>query len=188
VLRSPGLLPVIAVMLFIGGVFGSVEVGTIASTDLAGRPGAAGVILAGYALGSLLAGLAYGQTHPNSPLTRQFEVAVSVLALSTLLVPLAAGSFGWLGVAVFVSGATTAPSLITGFALSVAVVPANAVTQGLAWATSGLILGFAAASAATGAVVDAAGPRQAFLVTACCGVAAAVTVLASRRRLAVATA
>jgi MFS family permease len=187
ILRNPGLPAVIAVMFFLGGLFGAVEVATIATADVAGRPGAAGIVLAAYALGSLIAGVAYGQLHLTTPISRQFTVAILTAAITSLLLLPASASLTWLAVATFVAGASISPSLITGFGLAVAVVPGNAVTQGLTWASSGLVLGFATASAVTGAVVDLQGTRAAFTVAVISALAAALTAARSRRRMSAAT-
>lgn len=188
ILRNAGLPAVIAVMFCLGGLFGAVEVATIATADLAGRPGAAGAVLAAYAFGSLVAGVAYGQLHLATPISRQFSWAISTMAVTSLLLVPASASLTWLAVATFIAGAAISPSLITGFGLAVAVVPANAVTQGLTWASSGLVLGFATASAVTGAVVDLQGTRAAFVVAVVSAVAGALTAAGSRRRIAAATA
>ena len=55
-LRSPGLAVLMLLMAFIGGVFGAVEISTVASADHAGRAGLAGPLLACYAGGSATSG------------------------------------------------------------------------------------------------------------------------------------
>ena len=49
-----------AVMVFVGGVFGAVEISAVAFADEAGHRGLAGPLLACYAGGSMLSGLVFG--------------------------------------------------------------------------------------------------------------------------------
>ena len=59
----PGMPLLVVVMFFIGGVFGGVEISAVAFADEKGHPELAGPLLACYATGSMLAGLAYGAIH-----------------------------------------------------------------------------------------------------------------------------
>ena len=67
----------ILVSFFLGGIFGCVEVVTIARSDELGRLPAAGVILALYASGSLVAGLTYGWRRPLCPCAANWSWAPS---------------------------------------------------------------------------------------------------------------
>jgi len=50
-----------AVFVAIGAIFGATDVSTVAFTREQGSPGAAGAVLATFALGSMISGLGYGQ-------------------------------------------------------------------------------------------------------------------------------
>jgi hypothetical protein len=59
-LRFPAVRVVATAFLAVGGIFGSVEVNTVAFTEERQAPGSVGLVLGAFALGSLLSGLAYG--------------------------------------------------------------------------------------------------------------------------------
>jgi MFS family permease len=181
-LRLAGLRVMIAVGLAMGGIFGSVEVATVAFTDEHGRPAAAGIVLALLAGGSLLSGLGYGTVNWRTPPARRFVLGVVLLAAVT--VPLMfAPDVPLLAVLVFLAGFAISPALIAGFALLERLVPAGARTEGLTWFSTGLGAGIALSATVTGQVVDAAGGRAAYGVTVAAGALAALLVLAFARKL-----
>ncbi len=179
-LRLPGLRVLLAVALPIGGVFGSVEVATVAFTDEQGAPASAGILLALLAAGSLLSGLGYGAVRWRTPPAPRFVVGVVVLALLT--VPLLfARAVPALAVLIFLAGFAISPALIAGFGLLEQLVPAPSRTEGLAWFSTGLGLGLAAAASLTGQVVDSTGARAAFGVAVAAAGLAALLALAGAR-------
>lgn len=182
VLRLPGMKVLLLVGFALGGVFGSVEVATVAFTDERGRPGAAGLVLALLAGGSLVAGLWYGTVSWRVPAHRRFVLGILVLAVVTLPLPVAS-SIGVLGALCFAAGFAISPALIAGFTLLDTLVPVSSRTEGLAWFSTGIGFGLAAAASVTGQVVDASSGRTALLVTAASGLLAAACVLAGARRL-----
>jgi predicted MFS family arabinose efflux permease len=182
VLRSRAMLALLVVFLAVGGVFGAVEVVTVAFTDERGAPAAAGAVLAAYAVGSLVAGLGYGAVQWSSPPGRRFVLAAVAMAVGLLPLPVV-GSVLALGVALFVAGFAISPTLIAGNALVRSVVDPSRVTEGLTWVSTSLGIGVAAGAAAGGAWVDAAGARSALVLPVLCGVAAAVASIVGRRPL-----
>jgi predicted MFS family arabinose efflux permease len=85
------------------------------------------------------------------------------LAAQTLL---AVGSLAVLVPAGFVAGLAIAPVLVAGMSLVESRVSRSALTEALAWTTTGLTLGFSAGSALAGSAVDAWGAEAAFGVPA----------------------
>jgi len=179
-LRLAGLRLMIVVGLALGGIFGSVEVATVAFTDERGTPGAAGIVLALLAAGSLLSGLAYGTVSWRTAPARRFVLGVVVLALVTVPL-LAAGNVPALAVLVFLAGFAISPALIAGFALLEQLVPAASRTEGLTWFSTGMGLGVAVSASVAGQVVDATGARAAFGVTVAAGLLTALVALAGAR-------
>ncbi|HST65972.1 MAG TPA: MFS transporter [Mycobacteriales bacterium] len=179
-LRLSGLRVMIVLGLALGGIFGSIEVATVAFTDERGTPGSAGIVLALLAMGSLLSGLGYGTVSWRTPPARRFVLGVTVLALVTVPL-LAAGNVPALAVVVFLAGFAISPALIAGFALLEQLVPASSRTEGLTWFSTGLGLGVAVAASVSGQVVDASGARTAFAVTVAAGVLSALIALAGAR-------
>ena len=168
-LTEPWLRVLILIMFFLGGIFGCVEVVTIARADELDRLPAAGVLLALYAFGSLVAGLTYGWKRPALPLRRQMVIGSLAMALLTPLFFLAAGSLTVLGVTAVVCGLAISPTLIVGFALVEELAPAERLTESLTWLSTGIALGVALSAAVSGSFIDAHGARPAYLVAAGCG-------------------
>ena len=162
-LRVPGMTTVIAVMVLLGAVFAGVEVAVIATAREAGTTGVAGIVLALWSLSSMVSGLVLGSLRRVPPLPLQLLVGTSILTL--LLVPLPFTQelvvVGWV---LLLAGVAVSPSLIAGFSLVEQLVPSHRLTEGLTWVTTGLSIGFALGSPATGAVVDHFGPNAGYWV------------------------
>ena len=178
--RPVWAMPVVAVLVvayvLLGGVFGSVEVVTVAFTESLGGAAAAGPVLAVFALASLLAGLVVGAVRTaGSPAVLLLGSAL-VLAVGAVLTLLATSAVGLAG-ALVVTGAGIAPIMISGTTLVRDAVDPDRFTEGMAWTTTALNLGTAAAASLVGHVIDARGPDAGFLLPAGCGVAAFVVVL-----------
>lgn len=182
VLRSPGVVVTVLVFVAVGAVFGSVEVITIAFTDERGVPGAAGAVLAVFALGSLLAGLAYGTVGWTTSAGRRFVVGVLLLAVA--VVPLRfIDHVPVLAAAGLLLGFTISPTIISGTELVQDLVPSDRLTEGLTWVATAISLGAAAGAAVSGAAVEALGAQEAFVVPLLSGSLAALLALAGARWL-----
>ncbi len=171
------LAPLVAAFVALGTVFGSVEVGTVAFADEAGRPGLAGVVLAAFAGGSLLSGLVFGALTSGGPTRRRLATALGVLVVA--LVPtLATSTLLALAASLAVAGVTISPALITGFGLAEQASPRSRVTEALAWTSTALGVGVAIGAALVGPIIDTRGADAAFVVpVAAAAVACAASVL-----------
>lgn len=164
-LRSSTVLLVGLAYLAVGAVFGAMDVVVVAYAEAEGAPALAGVALAVYAFGSLIAGLVYGVARlPGSLAARYLGCAVFFAAASQLL--FAVDSLGSLVGVVFLAGLAIAPVLVSGSTLVESRVPRTALTEALTWVVAGLTLGVTAGSALAGAGVDAWGAEAAFAVPA----------------------
>jgi MFS family permease len=181
-LRSPGLGVLLLVMGFIGGVFGSVEISTVAFADHAGRAGLAGPLLACYAGGSATSGLVFGAVHWTVSARRRLMLGAATMTVTVTTLPFV-GSMAVLAPCLFLAGVGIAPTLISGFSLVERIVPEGTVTEGLTWATTGLIVGFSAATWLSGRLVDDAGVPEAFVVAIGSGLLSLVVSSLSYRRL-----
>ena len=152
----------------LGGVFGAVEIVTVAFAKEQGHPAAAGVVLALYSLGSLLAGLAYGLAHIRLALRRQFLLGCIAMGLTVVAMPFC-GSIPVLAAVAFVAGFAISPTLIAAITLVEDLVPARQLTEGLTWATTGISAGVAAGASIAGKVIDASGASDAYWVAAAFG-------------------
>jgi predicted MFS family arabinose efflux permease len=88
-----------------------------------------------------------------------------------------------LAVVMVIAGSATAPMLITGLSLAQRLVPPALVTEGLAVAITGILIGISAGSAVGGWAVEAWGAQAAYAVPVGAGTIAVGIILASYRRL-----
>ena len=167
----PGVGGIALIFVMLGGIFGSFEVTTVAFTKEAGVPGAAGILLALYAVGSLLAGLIFGALALKATLLRQFMIAVAALAVVTISLPFL-GMIWQVAIGLFVAGIACSPVLISGMALVERIVPSARLTESMAWATSGLAVGIAVATPLAGVIIDNYGAQIAYWVTSGCAIGA----------------
>lgn len=176
--RNRVVIVVTIAMICLGGVFGSLEIVTVAAAREYGVPAFAGVILAVYAAGSMISGIVFGsRLHHDTHPSRELTVWALVLAVVTIPLPLVTGVWALTGFA-FLAGLAVAPVLILANSLVSISVPSARLTEGLAWInTTGLGLGVALAAAVSGAVVDAFGSRVGFSVTAGCAVVSGIVIL-----------
>lgn len=178
----PGLLVVSLTMLGAGAVFGSVEVIVVAYADAQDHPAWAGAILAVYAGGSLIAGLAYGARRWRRELAPRFLLAAVIFGLATTML-LTVNSLALLAAVMFVSGLSISPVLIGGMALIESLMPPGTLTEGLSWVTAGLIVGVTVGAALSGPLIDGYGAQRAFVLPAMAGLLTAAIALSSSRWL-----
>ena len=178
----PGLRTAALSMVFVGVVFGGLEVVMVAFADQAGRPSAAGVLLPLIAVGSGAAGLLYGARTWRTPLDRRFLVALAGLAVGVVPVLLAPGVLV-MAPAALLAGLAISPTLIASFGLVEELVPVQARTEGFTWLNSGLGVGVAGGSALGGALSEGPGARTAFVVCLAGALLALATAVAGRRTL-----
>jgi predicted MFS family arabinose efflux permease len=88
-----------------------------------------------------------------------------------------------LAVVIYLSGMTIAPTLIAGFSLLEEQAPPGRSTEAMAWLSTGISVGVACGSAATGFVLDAFGPRWGYAFAGACGVTAALIYVGGIRRV-----
>lgn len=161
----------------IGCVFGAMDVVVVGFATAQGAAPMAGLSLAVYAFGSLVAGLVYGVARLPGTLTARFVLAAVCFGLAAQAL-FAVGSLAVLVPAAFLAGLTVAPALVSGMSLVEDRVPRSALTEALSWTTTGLTLGVTAGSALAGIAVDHWGAETAFVVPALGAALAAVLALA----------
>jgi predicted MFS family arabinose efflux permease len=173
---NAAVLVVGATYVAVGAVFGAVDVVVVGFADAEGAPALAGVALAVYAGGSLLAGLLYGVVRLPGSLATRFVATAVAFGLAAQLM-WGVGSLVVLVGVGFLAGLTIAPVLVSGTSLAESRVPRAALTEALSWTTTGLTLGVTAGSALAGAAVDRWGAETAFAVPASAAALAAVVAL-----------
>jgi predicted MFS family arabinose efflux permease len=182
-LRHPGMVLLAVAMIGMGGSFGTVEVTVAAFASQHGARAQTGIVLAAFAIGSGLAGLAYGTRQWRTPLSLRFLVS-SVVFMLLLPIMLLAGNVLTVGLLVGVVGFSIAPTLITGFGLVDKLVPARVLTEGLSWVGTGLNVGYGVGAAVAGVVADRHGAHLAFLTPIAAGLLLVAAAIGLRRRIA----
>ncbi|MCW2869686.1 MFS transporter [Actinacidiphila oryziradicis] len=181
-LRSRGLQVLVITFVATGAIFGAVDVSTLAFAQEQGHKAAASLVLAVYASGSCLAGAIFGLLRPKGRASHRFVLGICVMAVS-MIPPLLVGNLAFLAVALFVSGLTIAPTMVTAMALVEQLVPRAKLTEGMTWTSTGLAVGVALGASLAGSVTDSSGARAAFVVPASGAALAAVVAFLGYRRL-----
>lgn len=173
------IAPLAVVGIALGLVFGAAEVVTVGFADEQGHQSLSGVLLAVWALGSLLAGVVSGAiTWRRGPLARLRIGAVGML-VATL--PLAfVPNLTVMAPVLLLSGLAVSPTLIATMSLAEQVLPPARLTEGMAFIQTGLAVGLAPGAAVAGLVIDHAGASPAYLVCVVGGVLAFVGALLIR--------
>ncbi|MGI8881688.1 MAG: MFS transporter [Jatrophihabitans sp.] len=168
-LAIPGMALLVVTMIGMGGIFASVEVVMAAFAGQHDERSSTGLVLACFALGSGLSGLFYGARQWHTPVAIRYWLHALVFAA---LIPLllVAGSVDVLYAIAVVVGLGIAPTLITGFGMVEQLMPARGLTEGLAWVTTGLNVGYGSLAAVVGAIADRHGAHNAFYVSVGAGV------------------
>jgi MFS family permease len=182
IIRSGAIRLLLVLMVALGTIVGVVDVVSVAFAQQEGHPAAASIVLSMYAIGSCLAGLAFGALKLAIPLPRLFLYGGVATAVTTLPLLLAGDIFG-LSMAVFVAGLFFSPTLIVAMALVENIVPAAKLTEGLTWLVTGLSVGVAIGAASSGWLVDAFGARSGFWAALAAGVVVLGAAMQSFRRL-----
>jgi MFS family permease len=177
--RTPGLLPLAGIMVMTGAIFGVNEVVTLAVSSAFGAPGAAGAILALYAVGSGAAGLVFGHFSHGRTLVKL--LLAGTLGMALLEVPVLFAPNLWaLAMLMLVAGMATAPTLITTMNLIERIVPRSQLNEGMTIVLTGLIVGIAAGSAVSGVVIDTIGAQHGYAVAVVAGGLAFLMALGTR--------
>lgn len=172
--------PLVACAFMMGALLGGAEVATVAFSDEQGAKALSGLMLALWALGSLLSGLVTGALNVRAANATRFRWGM--LALGLLMVPLPfVDGFVLLGTFLFLSGFAISPTLIASLAWIEETVPAGRLTEGITVFTTGLAAGLAPGAALVGLVVDAAGASASYWVSAVAGLIGAALAFATSR-------
>ena len=155
VLKPPVLLATVIGFLLIGAC-AAVEVGVVASFEHGSLT--AGVVLAVFAVGSLVGGLAFGHI-PIGPWAMARRLLIVTVGLALTMVML---NVFWLGGTLVLAGIGIAPALAVLFAITSASVKFSETAEAFGWAGTGQLIGAAAGSAVAGFLVDLGDWRGAY--------------------------
>jgi MFS family permease len=181
-LPSPGLVTLVPTVVFLGAMFATIDLSTVAFAQQHGHKPLAGLILGTYALGSAVGGIWYGSRPWRAPLERRFAVTLGLTVAGVATFWVMPG-LAALAAVIFVAGLTISPTLIAAFSLVERQARPGRRTEGMAWVSSAASVGIAAGSAFAGQVVDAGGARWGYGLAAGWGALALACCLAGLPRL-----
>jgi MFS family permease len=182
-LAAPGLAVLVPMCLFLGAMFVSIDLSTVAFATNLGHKPLAGVILGCIALGSGIGGLWYGSQTWHAPAWRRLAVTLP-LTVGGVCTFWAMPNLWALVPVIFLCGMTIAPTLIAGFSLLESTARPGRTNEAMAWLSTGISVGVACGSTAAGFILDALGPRWGYAFAAAAGVTAAAIYLGGLRKVA----
>jgi MFS family permease len=181
-MRVPGLRVLFVVGAAVGAILGTLQIALVAFADEVDARALSGLLIAGLAAGSMVAGIGWGTVHWRVRLRHRLVVVLVVLTLLTL--PLTLVDDYWLMLPLVVlTGIAVSPSLISAFTLAEVLVPRSQVTEAFTWIGTALGVGVALGASVAGKIVDSVGANASFLVATVAAGAAAVVVGAAQRSL-----
>ncbi|WP_273838880.1 MFS transporter [Providencia rettgeri] len=163
ILSMTSLQLLIALMIALGVIVGSVDILSVTLAQLQQQPAAASLVLSAYAIGSCAMGLVFGALNLKTPLPRLLFISGVMTFLSIVPMWWVGGVYS-LAVVVFISGLFFAPTMIIAMSLVENIVPQNRLTEGMTWLLAGLNIGVAIGAMMTGKMVDTYGLYAGFLV------------------------
>jgi len=178
----PGMAVLVAVYVFMGAMFGTIELSTVAFAQEQGHKPLAGLVLGTYALGSAVGGLVYGSRAWRSPLGQRF--LITLLGIVAGVAPMwALPNLPALFGVIFFSGLTIAPTLTGGYSLVERRVPPELLTEGMSWLSTSIGVGLALGAPVAGHVIDSYGAHWGYVLALGCGAASAAAGLLGARTL-----
>jgi MFS family permease len=173
-----GLLAAAALFAF---AFGAFEIGVVGVATRSGVPAAAGVILALASVGSVLGVLAYGGRSWSLDAGRQFLVLLALMAAGlAALAPIQ--NVALFAAAVVVTAIPMAPVIAANSVLVLRVAPKERIAEAFTWASTALLAGISAGTAAAGTLVERYSPAAALLAASAATLLAAVMAYPATRR------
>lgn len=181
-LTAPGIRTTTAVAAAQGLVTGMVQVGVVGFATGRDSPAAAGLLYSALSLGSLIGTAGWGARAWRWGPDRRLP-ALLAAAAAAAGVCAAARDVPALAVTLLLLGACLGPVAVSCFELVDHLAPPGTIVEGFTTTTAAGLLGLALGMTVGGAVVDRAGPDQAFLTAAAVAATSCLIVLARRPTL-----
>lgn len=167
------------VCVALGMIFGAAEVATVGFAEEEGAKAYTGVLLAIWALGSLVAGVVTGALRWR--VGAEVRTRRGILVLSLAMVPPVFIESMWLmGPVLFLGGLAIAPTLIAALSLMEQNVPSARLTESMAVLHTGMAGGVAPGAALAGYVIDHQGASAAYVVPVVAGLLGSIAALLLR--------
>lgn len=173
------LLPIGVAAVFMGVLFGALEVATVAVADDAGHKAASGLLLTVFSVGSMIAALVAGAVTWKRSELQRVRIGATLLAAPLFLLPFLDHLLA-LGAVLLLVGTTLAPTLIAGVTLLEASTPRSRLTEAMAVFQTGISAGLAPGAYLAGLVADHTTGSSPYWVCAIAGVFTALATLACK--------
>jgi MFS family permease len=180
VLRSPGVLSLMALAVLIGAVIGAVQVAVPTIATAHHEPAAGGLLIATLSIGGIAGAMLYGGLRWQARAATRLLVVLAVLTCAVALMIPVSGLI-LVGVLLACAGAAFNPSLTTISLLLDERTPGSSGAEAFGWLSAGLSGGTGGASALAAALTHAENPRTAFLLAAVAGAGATLIAAAQGR-------
>lgn len=164
-LRRASIRALLAITVGLGVMFGAAELAITAAAEEAGDPGAVGLLLAAYCLGSLVAGLTTAHRGPAASPVRGLLTLLVLCTVGHGLLAVAP-TLPLLGLGLVLAGAAIAPLFTLVYSLCGQLAAEGTATEAFTWLGSGLYAGAAAGAGLAGVLVSLSGPDAAFAMGA----------------------
>lgn len=164
-------------MAAMGTMFGAVQTGVTAYSNDSGHPGSAGLLYALFGIGSALAGAACAWLPARFTLRHRYVTFAATLLLGALTL-VVGDRLQAIPTAMAVAGVTVAPYLISLYALTEQLAPADRATVALTILCAGGPLGTATGQVSAGYLADSHGSAGAFLIAPVAATAALLLAVA----------
>jgi predicted MFS family arabinose efflux permease len=180
-LRTPAMRTLVAVLLLVGVLLGADEVAVTATARGLHGMVAAAPLLALWGVGSFAGGLLITRSGGGARSAAGLALVLVALAAGHLALIPASGGILSLGAVLLLAGAAIAPAEASVYAMVDDAAPPGTTTEAFAWLASAMAVGGALGAAASGTLIDQAGPTAAFAFAGGAGtLAVLVTALRSR--------
>ncbi|MFI6542717.1 MFS transporter [Streptomyces prunicolor] len=170
-------LPLVAMFLAMAAIFGATQTAVTAYANDSGHPGSAGLLYALFGIGSAVAGAACAWLPARFTLRHRYVTFAATLLLGALTL-VVGDRLHAVPTAMTIAGVTVAPYLISLYALTERLAPADRATVALTILCAGGPLGTATGQVVAGYLADRHGSTGAFLVAPVAATAALLLAVA----------
>jgi MFS family permease len=177
-----GMQVIAIALIFLGLVFGSVEIVLVAFAEANDQPASASIMAATFALGSLIGAIVYGAI--NWRITVDQRLKLSLIWFTAGTIPMFLSNEVWhMTLAVLVTGLAISPCMIATNSVVEGLAPKGKLTEAFSWVGSALATGAAVGSMVVGVVLDEINLRSGQGIGVIASIASVAIVFALSRHL-----
>jgi predicted MFS family arabinose efflux permease len=174
-LGSAGMRTLVLLLVAVGAIFGSVDVGVTAAAKALNSTTAAGPVLALWGVGSLLGGVIAARLFSGAArTTRALALLLLALAAGHLALAATTGNLIVMGSVLLLAGGAIAPTYTSIYSLVDRTAPAGTATEAFAWLEAAVSIGTSAGAAGAGMLAQGLGAPSTFVLAGAAGAVALV--------------